>query len=370
MLIYGVAVISSVDNFIKPILMSRAGNLSMLAGGPRRVRRRGRVRLHRALRRPGAPRGRLEPHQGLARARTRTNRTPRRNREGARPARRRASPSSPRAAAATPWSSTRRPTSAGATSDARPMELVLMGTGACSAIDVVLHPAQGAPAGHGLRGRAGCRARRRTIPKVFTKIHFHYVVTGNGLAPRAGRARDQALEGQVLLGDRSCSPRPRQITSDFEIREAYAPQTQYAVPRHHLRCDAHRRLHRRRKLGRAERATRRRRGAVSSSRICIDDRAAAEIVARQSLEMSLEVALDLRFGLGEEAHAPAIAGDAGNDAERERTRIPERIEQTRARTQLGEAPAAPREVVALLARRLPASTARTRSSRATSACPL
>jgi predicted PurR-regulated permease PerM len=30
MVIYGVAVISSVDNFAKPILMSRAGNLSML----------------------------------------------------------------------------------------------------------------------------------------------------------------------------------------------------------------------------------------------------------------------------------------------------------------------------------------------------
>ncbi len=30
MVIYGVGVISSVDNFLKPILMSRAGNLSML----------------------------------------------------------------------------------------------------------------------------------------------------------------------------------------------------------------------------------------------------------------------------------------------------------------------------------------------------
>jgi predicted PurR-regulated permease PerM len=30
MVIYGIAVISSVDNFVKPILMSRAGNLSML----------------------------------------------------------------------------------------------------------------------------------------------------------------------------------------------------------------------------------------------------------------------------------------------------------------------------------------------------
>jgi predicted PurR-regulated permease PerM len=30
MIVYGIAVISSVDNFVKPILMSRAGNLSML----------------------------------------------------------------------------------------------------------------------------------------------------------------------------------------------------------------------------------------------------------------------------------------------------------------------------------------------------
>ena len=30
MVVYGAAVISSVDNFVKPILMSRAGNLSML----------------------------------------------------------------------------------------------------------------------------------------------------------------------------------------------------------------------------------------------------------------------------------------------------------------------------------------------------
>ena len=30
MVVYGIAVISSVDNFVKPILMSRAGGLSML----------------------------------------------------------------------------------------------------------------------------------------------------------------------------------------------------------------------------------------------------------------------------------------------------------------------------------------------------
>ena len=64
----------------------------------------------------------------------------------------------------------------------RPMELVLMGTGACSAVDVV----------HILRKArqqvTGCVVeidsdRAAEDPKVFTRIHFHFVVTGRGLAP-------------------------------------------------------------------------------------------------------------------------------------------------------------------------------------------
>ena len=60
---------------------------------------------------------------------------------------------------------------------ARPMELVLMGTGACSAVDVVLI----------LRKArlpvTDCEVlveseRAPEDPKVFTKIHVHYVVTG------------------------------------------------------------------------------------------------------------------------------------------------------------------------------------------------
>src|SRR3954468_11207915 len=63
----------------------------------------------------------------------------------------------------------------------RPMELVLMGTGACSAIDVV----------HILRRArqpiTGCTVdleaeRAPDDPKVFTRIQLHYVVTGKGLA--------------------------------------------------------------------------------------------------------------------------------------------------------------------------------------------
>src|SRR3954467_7285774 len=62
---------------------------------------------------------------------------------------------------------------------ARPMELVLMGTGACSAIDVV-HIL-----GRARQPIAGCvveldSERAAEDPKVFTKIHMHYIVTGAG----------------------------------------------------------------------------------------------------------------------------------------------------------------------------------------------
>ena len=64
---------------------------------------------------------------------------------------------------------------------ARPMELVLMGTGACSAVDVVLILRKAR------QPITDCvveleAERAPEDPKVFTKIHLHYVVTGKGLA--------------------------------------------------------------------------------------------------------------------------------------------------------------------------------------------
>ena len=101
---------------------------------------------------------------------------------------------------------------------ARPMELVLMGTGACSAIDVV----------HILRKSrqavSGCvveldSQRADDDPKVFTKIHMHYVVTGKGLAPA------QVERAIKLSKEKYCSAtimlaHTAQITFDYEIREA------------------------------------------------------------------------------------------------------------------------------------------------------
>ena len=101
---------------------------------------------------------------------------------------------------------------------ARPMELLLMGTGACSAVDVV----------HILR-----KARQPIVdcaleldgeraaedPKVFTKIRMHYVVTGKGLsASQVERAiklsKEKYCSATIMLAA-TC-----EITVDFEIREA------------------------------------------------------------------------------------------------------------------------------------------------------
>lgn len=101
---------------------------------------------------------------------------------------------------------------------ARPMELVLMGTGACSAIDVV----------HILRKSrqavTGCvveldSERAPDDPKVFTKIHMHYVVTGKGLAlAQVERAiklsKEKYCSATIMLAHTA------QVTFDFEIREA------------------------------------------------------------------------------------------------------------------------------------------------------
>jgi putative redox protein len=99
----------------------------------------------------------------------------------------------------------------------RPMELVLMGTGACSAIDVV----------HILRKSrqpiTGCvveldSERAAEDPKVFTKIHMHYVVTGKGLAQaqveRAiGLSKEKYCSATIMLAHTA------EVTFDYEIRE-------------------------------------------------------------------------------------------------------------------------------------------------------
>ncbi|HUP96295.1 MAG TPA: OsmC family protein [Usitatibacter sp.] len=105
----------------------------------------------------------------------------------------------------------------------RPMELVLMGTGACTAIDVmlILRKARQAVTGCVVELES---ERAKEDPKVFTKIHFHFVVTGVGLAPgQVERAinlsRDKYCSATAMLAKTAA------VTSDFEIREDSPAQT-------------------------------------------------------------------------------------------------------------------------------------------------
>ena len=86
----------------------------------------------------------------------------------------------------------------------RPMETVLAGTGGCSAYDVVLILKRGR---HGV---SGCSVkvtaeRAPTDPKVFTRIHMHFTITGREV-PDAAVARAVALSHEkycsatIMLG--------------------------------------------------------------------------------------------------------------------------------------------------------------------------
>jgi putative redox protein len=101
---------------------------------------------------------------------------------------------------------------------ARPMELVLMGMGACSAIDV-MHMLR-----KGRQAVTDCvvelEAERATDdPKVFTHIKLHYIVTGRALAAA------QVERAINLSKDKYCSAtamlaKTADIAVDFEVREA------------------------------------------------------------------------------------------------------------------------------------------------------
>ena len=66
----------------------------------------------------------------------------------------------------------------------RPMEVILAGAGGCTAYDVVLILKRGRQDVRGCSVRLDAE-RAETDPKVFTRICFHYTVSGRGLHPEA-----------------------------------------------------------------------------------------------------------------------------------------------------------------------------------------
>jgi putative redox protein len=100
----------------------------------------------------------------------------------------------------------------------RPMETVLMGTGACTAFDVVhiLKKARQSVTDCVVEIDA---ERAAQDPKVFTRIHFHFVVKGKGLKP------EQVERAIRLSAEKYCSAslmlgKTASITHDFEVLEA------------------------------------------------------------------------------------------------------------------------------------------------------
>ena len=100
----------------------------------------------------------------------------------------------------------------------RPMEMLLLGMGGCTAFDVV-HILKKArqPISDCVVELSAERAA--TPPKVFTKIHAHFIVSGKGLAEaQVKRAVELSAEkycsASIMLG------KVAQISHDFEIVDA------------------------------------------------------------------------------------------------------------------------------------------------------
>lgn len=100
----------------------------------------------------------------------------------------------------------------------RPMELLLMGTAACSAFDVLLILRKGRQ--HVVDCIAEAEAQRaETDPKVFTRIHLHFILKGRDLD--VGKI-ERAIK---LSAEKYCSAsamlaKTAAITHDFEVVES------------------------------------------------------------------------------------------------------------------------------------------------------
>ena len=99
----------------------------------------------------------------------------------------------------------------------RPMETVLIGTGACSAFDVIhILKKSREPVSDCVVELSAERAD--ADPKVFTQIHFHFVVTGKALDPTKV-SRAISLSAEKYCSASAMLAKTAQITHDFEIVE-------------------------------------------------------------------------------------------------------------------------------------------------------
>jgi putative redox protein len=99
----------------------------------------------------------------------------------------------------------------------RPMEMVLVGAGGCTAYDVVLILQRGR---HEVTGcEVTLEARRADDdPKVFTRIALHFVVSGRAL-PREAVERAVRLSHEKYCSATAMLSKTAEIVTSIELRE-------------------------------------------------------------------------------------------------------------------------------------------------------
>lgn len=100
----------------------------------------------------------------------------------------------------------------------RPMEMLLLGLGGCSSFDIISMLKKGK------QDIVDCEVeitavRADSQPKVFTKIHLHFIISGNDLSDkRVARAIELSAEkycsASIMLG------KTAEITHDYELKDA------------------------------------------------------------------------------------------------------------------------------------------------------
>jgi len=99
----------------------------------------------------------------------------------------------------------------------RPMELVLIGLGGCSAMDVlsILKKQRQTVTDFMIEAQA---QRREEEPKVFTEIHLHYIIKGRGLKENHVK-RALELSTQKYCSVSAMLDKTAKITYDYEMIE-------------------------------------------------------------------------------------------------------------------------------------------------------
>lgn len=100
----------------------------------------------------------------------------------------------------------------------RPMELLLAGTGGCTAFDIVLILKRGRHEVTGCEVKLQAE-RAETDPKVFTRINMHFVVSGRKLKPEiveraVNLSAEKYCSASIMLG------KTAEITHSFEVVDA------------------------------------------------------------------------------------------------------------------------------------------------------